>query len=49
VPQNVSVRNRARFVPPRSAQGVVARARLDTLYEKAAGQILRVLAPPGYG
>jgi len=49
VHQIVSVRNRARFVPPRSAGPVVARGRLDPLYAEATGCILRVIAPPGYG
>ena len=45
--QIVSVRNRARFVPPSSAAPVVARERLDGLYAEATGRILRVIAPPG--
>ena len=47
--QIVSVRNRARFVPPSRTGPVVARRRLDSLYAEATGRILRVLAPPGYG
>jgi LuxR family transcriptional regulator, maltose regulon positive regulatory protein len=49
VQEIVSVRNRARFVPPSSLDPIVARARLDDHYATATGQILRVLAPPGYG
>ena len=45
----VTVRNRDRFVAPRRAATTVGRARLDALYADATGQVLRVLAPGGYG
>ncbi|MFL6204313.1 MAG: LuxR C-terminal-related transcriptional regulator [Acidimicrobiales bacterium] len=49
MPEIVSVRNRARFVPPRIEGPVVSRDRLDGCYAEATGRVLRVLAPPGYG
>jgi LuxR family maltose regulon positive regulatory protein len=36
-------------VPPLCPDDVVARTRLDRLYAAATGQVVRVLAPPGYG
>jgi LuxR family maltose regulon positive regulatory protein len=45
----ITIRDRARFVAPTSASGVVTRARLDEQYVAATGKIMRVLAPPGYG
>ena len=47
--QIVTVRNRARFLPPSASGAVVARDRLDDLYRGATGRVLRMLAPPGYG
>ena len=45
----VSVRNRARFVPPNTPEPIITRERLGGLYAQATGRILRVLAPSGYG
>jgi LuxR family maltose regulon positive regulatory protein len=45
----VSVRDRARFSGPTTRTGVIARSRLDERYASASGQVLRVLAPAGYG
>lgn len=47
--QVVAVRNRARFVVPQVDPGIVVRSRLDSRYESATGQVVRVLAPAGYG
>ena len=49
VEQVVAVRNRARFVVPKVDPGIVVRSRLDDRYESATGQVVRVLAPAGYG
>lgn len=45
----VAIRDRARFTGPTMRSGVVERARLDDRYASATGQVLRVLAPAGYG
>lgn len=45
----VSIRDRARFSGPTARRGVIARSRLDERYAAATGQVLRVLAPAGYG
>jgi LuxR family transcriptional regulator, maltose regulon positive regulatory protein len=45
----VSIRDRARFSGPTKRTDVVARLRLDERYAAANGQVLRVLAPAGYG
>jgi LuxR family maltose regulon positive regulatory protein len=45
----VAIRDRARFSGPTLRSGVVERARLDDQYASATGQVLRVLAPAGYG
>ncbi len=43
------LRDRARFVVPDVPVGTVARTRLDEVFTQATGQVLRVLAPAGYG
>ncbi len=45
----VAIRDRARFRGPTMRSGVVERSRLDDRYESATGQVMRVLAPAGYG
>ena len=45
----VGIRDRARFSGPNMRAGVVERPRLDDRYASAAGRVLRVLAPAGYG
>jgi LuxR family maltose regulon positive regulatory protein len=45
----VAIRDRARFSGPTMRSGVVERSRLDDRYASATGQVLRVLAPAGYG
>lgn len=45
----VSIRDRARFSGPNSRVPVVARTRLDEHFRAATGQVIRVLAPGGYG
>lgn len=45
----LTVRDRARFVGPRARSTLVARSRLDHLYDGATGSVIRVLAPGGYG
>lgn len=44
-----ALRDRARFVVPRIPLGTIARTRLDDAFSRATGQVLRVLAPAGYG
>ncbi len=45
----VAIHDRARFRGPATRTGVIARSRLDDRYASAVGQVLRVLAPAGYG
>ncbi len=45
----ISVRDRARFTGPTRRSGIIERSRLDGRYASATGQVLRVLAPAGYG
>ncbi len=45
----VSIRDRARFRGPTTRSSVIARSRLDERYTSANGQVLRVLAPAGFG
>ena len=45
----VTMRDRARFVPPAPPAAAVPLQRLDSHYEAATGRVLRVLAPGGYG
>ncbi len=45
----VSIRDRVRFTGPTSTSATVKRTRLDARFESAVGQVVRVLAPAGYG
>ena len=45
----VSIRDRARFAGPGVASAIVGRTRLDACFDSATGQLVRVLAPAGYG
>ena len=44
-----ALRDRARFLVPRIPVDTVSRTRLDEAFTAAAGQVVRVLAPAGYG
>lgn len=45
----IALRDRARSVPPTPGIETIQRSRLDELYESSRGQVLRVLAPGGFG
>ncbi len=45
----VRIRDRARFSGPSVGSTIVERTRLDDHFNSAPGQVVRVLAPAGYG